>query len=123
MGAQIGPIRFRSLRITSEEGATIDLDKIPKGNVEPFVTALEAAINAVAIEPITINVKKGLAGQGWSFTKPAEMVLRSRPAAVDPIHAPAVQAVGDPLRALQMRLVNGEISKEQYEEMRKILMR
>jgi len=122
MTAQIGPIRYGSINITSEEDATIGLDKIPKGNVEPFVEALEAAINTVAIEPISINVKKGLSGQGWNFTKPAEMVLRSRPATADAIHAPTAQAVGDPLRALQMRLVNGEISKEQYEEMRKILM-
>ena len=123
MSAQIGPIRYGSLKITSEEGVTIDLDKIPKGGVEPFVTALENAINAIAVEPISINVKKGLMGKEWSFTKPAEMLLRSRPATEAP--APATSstapAVGDPLKALQMRLVKGEITKEQYEELRKYL--
>jgi hypothetical protein len=59
VSAQIGPIRYGSLKITSEEGVTIDLNKIPKGGVEPFVTALENAINAIAVEPISINVKKG----------------------------------------------------------------
>ena len=121
MSAQIGPIRFGSIEITSEEGATIGLDKIPKGDVEPFVTALEKAINAIAIEPISINVKKGLAGKGWGFTKPAEMVLRSRPATEAPVPASAAPVSDDPLRALQMRLVKGEITKEQYEEMRKFL--
>ena len=31
VSAQIGPIRYGSLKITSEEGVTIDLNKIPKG--------------------------------------------------------------------------------------------
>ena len=135
VSAQIGPIRYGSLKITSEEGVTIDLNKIPKGGVEPFVTALENAINAIAVEPISINVKKGLMGKEWSFTKPAEMLLRSRPANEAPAPAPApvlaappapapsspAPAVDDPLKALQMRLVKGEITKEQYEELRKYL--
>ena len=141
VSAQIGPIRYGSLTIASEEGVTIDLNKIPKGGVEPFVAALENAINSIAVEPISINVKKGLMGKEWSFTKPAEMLLRSRPAteapapaavsapaptpgpAAAPAPAPAstAQAVGDPLKALQMRLVKGEITREQYEELRKYL--
>jgi len=135
VSAQIGPIRYGSLKITSEEGVTIDLNKIPKGDVEPFVTALENAINAIAVEPISINVKKGLMGKEWSFTKPAEMLLRSRPTTEAPAPAPApalaaapapapsstAPAVDDPLKALQMRLVKGEITKEQYEELRKYL--
>ena len=63
MSAQIGPIRFGSITIASEEGATNGLNKIPKGDVEPFVAALETAINAIAIEPISINVKKSLTGK------------------------------------------------------------
>lgn len=125
VSAQIGPIRYGSLKITNEEGLAIDLSKIPKGDVEPFVTALENAINAIAVEPISINVKKGLMGKEWSFTKPAEMLLRSRPATEAPAPAPAPSSTApvsdDPLRALQMRLVKGEITKEQYEEMRKFL--
>lgn len=46
------PIRYGSLKITNEEGLAIDLSKIPKGDVEPFVTALENAINAIAVEPV-----------------------------------------------------------------------
>ena len=125
MGAQIGPIRYGSLKITSEEGVTIDLDKIPKGNVEPFVTALEDAINAIAVEPISINVKKGLMGMEWSFTKRAEMLMRSRPEPKTPVPTPAPTPVAsvsdDPLKALQMRFVKGEITKEQYEEMKQFL--
>ena len=125
VSAQIGPIRYGSLKITSEEGLTIDLNKIPKGDVEPFVTALEDAINAIAVEAISINVKKGLMGKEWSFTKPAEMLLRSRPATEAPAPAPApiyaAPVSDDPLKALQMRLVKGEITKEQYEEMRQYL--
>jgi hypothetical protein len=89
--------------------------------VEPFVTALENAINAIAVEPISINVKKGLIGKEWSFTKPAEMLLRSRPATEAPAPSSTAPAVDDPLKALQMRLVKGEITKEQYEELRKYL--
>jgi hypothetical protein len=111
VSAQIGPIRYGSLKITSEEGVTIDLNKIPKGDVEPFVTALENAINAM----------KGLMGKEWSFTKPAEMLLRSRPATEAPAPSSTAPAVDDPLKALQMRLVKGEITKEQYEELRKYL--
>ena len=123
MNAQIGPIRYGSLKITSEEGVTIDLDKIPKGNVELFVTALEDAINAIAVEPKSINVKKGLMGKEWSFTEPAEMLLRSRPEsrAPTPAPTPVAPASDDPLKALQMRFVKGEITKEQYEEMKQFL--
>jgi hypothetical protein len=121
VSAQIGPIRYGSLKITSEEGLTIDLNKIPKGDVEPFVTALENAINAIAVEAISINVKKSLMGKKWSFTKPAEMLLRSRPATDAPAPSSAAPVSDDPLRALQMRLVKGEITKEQYEEMRQYL--
>ena len=53
------------------------------------------------------------------------MLLRARPATEAPAPAPAPVPVAlvsdDPLRALQMRLVKGEITKEQYEEMRKYL--
>ena len=56
------------------------------------------------------------------------MLLRSRPANEAPAPAPApalaappAPAVDDPLKALQMRLVKGEITKEQYEELRKYL--
>ncbi len=125
LNAQIGPIRFGSLTIASEEGATNGLNKIPKGDVEPFVEALENAINAIAVEPITINVKKSLMGKEWNFTKPAEMLLRSRPVTGAPAFAPAPATAApvsvDPLKALQMRFVKGEITKEQYEEMRKFL--
>jgi len=121
VSAQIGPIRYGSLTITSEEGVTIDLNKIPKGNVEPFVTALEDAINAIAVEPISINVKKGLMGMEWNFTKPAEMLLRSRPLAPSPAPTQVAPVSDDPLKVLQMRFVKGEITKEQYEEMKNFL--
>ena len=64
-------------------------------------------------------------GKEWSFTKPAEMLLRSRPVTGAPALAPAPATAApvsvDPLKALQMRFVKGEITKEQYEEMRKFL--
>lgn len=62
-------------------------------------------------------------GKEWSFTKPAEMLLRSRPATEAPAPAPssAAPVSDDPLRALQMRLVKGEITQEQYEEMKAFL--
>ncbi len=121
LNAQIGPIRYGSLTIASEEGATNGLNKIPKGDVEPFVEALEKAINAIAVEPITINVKKSLMGKEWNFTKPAEMLLRSRPLAPSPAPTQVAPVSDDPLKFLQMRFVKGEITKEQYEEMKNFL--
>ena len=117
--AQIGPVFYGSVQITSEEGQSYDINQIPKEYVEPFLDKLEDAINAIAVEPITINLKKTLTGKTWSFTKPAETVFRSK--AASPEVSPTTQAEIDPLKALQMRFVRGEISKDQYEDMKKTL--
>ena len=91
--------------------------------MEPFVTALEDAINGIAVEPISINVKKELTIMEWNFTKPAKMLPRSRlePRAPTPAPTPMSPASDDPLKALQMRFVNGEIIKERYKEMKQFL--
>lgn len=118
LDAEVGAIRFGNITITNEDDDVFKLERILKGDVEPFIQALEQSINKIAVEPITITHKKNLLGREWHFTKPAEMVFKSSGQSVG-VSIP--RAVRDPLEALKMRYVNGEISKEEYEEMRRVL--
>ena len=125
MKAQRGMIAFGSIVFESEDGETIALKRMPKDEIEDFVMALEVAINNVAVEPIRIKRKKGLAGKmAWEFKKSAEMIFKSRhpePNALSYQSQEAAKSSTDPLTELKLRLARGEITMEQYLETEKIL--
>jgi len=122
MEAHTGKVRNGSIIFRDEENEVINLDKIPNDQIEPFISALETAINNIAVEPISIDRSRGLLGnRNWSFNKAEELVIKSR--------APETRVIGekpekeeeDPLQALKLRFVKGEITKDEYLEMKELL--
>ncbi len=126
MKAERGRVRFGSIEFKNEEKKKpIKLSKVPKKDIEPFIEALEIAMNNVAVEPISIKRSKGLIGKmRWEFKKTPEMLFKSRPAGADSLERrPFIKGEpeADPLRKLKLRFVNGEISEEEYLRMRELL--
>ncbi len=126
MKAERGRVRFGSIEFKSEEmKKPIKLSKVPKKDIEPFIAALEIAINNVAVEPISIKRSKGLIGKmRWEFKKTPETLFKSRPAEADSLERRPFskeEPEADPLRKLKLRFVNGEISEEEYQRMKELL--
>ena len=126
MKAERGRVRFGSIEFKSEEmKKPIKLSKVPKKDIEPFIAALEIAMNNVAVEPISIKRSKGLIGKmRWEFKKTPETLFKSRPAGADSLERRPFskeEPEADPLRKLKLRFVNGEISEEEYLRMKELL--
>ena len=125
MKAERGRMIWSSLYLEGEDGAMIGLKRVPKEEMEDFVMALELAINNVAVEPIRIKRSKGLMGKmTWEFKKTAEMIFKSRAPETTVLQSKSQindNVSADPLKELKMRLVRGEISKEEYNELKEIL--
>ena len=126
MKAEKGRVRFGSIEFKSEEKKKpIKLSKVPKRDIEPFIAALEIAMNNVAVEPISIKRSKGLIGKmRWEFKKTPETLFKSRPAGADSLERRPFskeEPEVDPLRKLKLRFVNGEISEEEYQRMKELL--
>jgi hypothetical protein len=123
MKAERGRMSFGSIVFVSEEGDEIVLKKVPKDHIEDFVLALEIAINNVAIEAIRIKRVKGLLGKmEWEFKKSAEMIFRARPPDSEALeYQSQSRGNSDPLNELKLRLARGEITMEQFMEMKKVI--
>jgi hypothetical protein len=126
MKAERGRVRFGSIEFKSEEmKKPIKLSKVPKKDIEPFIAALEIAMNNVAVEPISIKRSKGLIGKmRWEFKKTPETLFKSRPAEADSLERRPFskgEPEADPLKKLKLRFVNGEISEEEYLRMKELL--
>lgn len=121
MKASTGRLMYGVIQFKSEEKGYIRLNNVLKDQIEPFVQALETAINNIAVEPITIKRSKSLGGKRtWAFKKSAEMLFKTRTPETG-ILTRQPQVKEDPLKALKMRFVKGEITKEEYLEMKKLL--
>ncbi len=126
MTAERGRLRFGSIEFKSEDmKKPIKLSKVPKKDIEPFIAALEIAMNNVAVEPISIKRSKGLIGKmRWEFKKTPETLFKSRPAEADSLERRPFskgEPEADPLKKLKLRFVNGEISEEEYLRMKELL--
>ena len=124
--AERGRVRFGSIEISSEElKKTIKVKKVPKKDIEPFIEALEIALNNVAVAPISIKRSKGLAGKmKWEFKKTPEMLFKSRPADGSILQRRDFfreENNKEALEQLKMRFVKGEITEEEYLRMRDLL--
>ena len=120
MKAERGRVRYGSIAFKDEDGEVVSLNRVSKEYLEPFVDSLEKALNDVAVEPVSIERKKGLMGKmEWRFLKPAEMVFVAKPTQRQQ-ETRAARPL-DPLEALKMRFVNGEITEEEYLRKKKLL--
>jgi len=111
--------------IKGEENVRLKLGWMNKEQARKTINAIKDALNAIAIEPVTIEVKKGLTHETWILKKPKEFVSRVVPAGTTVHHAPAVEKKEDPLEKLKKlkELYDmGVITAEEYEEKRKKLL-
>lgn len=120
--AETGRVAFGTVEFEGDDEESISLAQVPRDAVQPFVDSFEATMNGIVLDPISVKRGKGLMGRmTWEFSKPAKMRFRKRGEARGE-EAPHPQAdAEDPLVNLQMRLVNGEITEEEYLSMRRLL--
>ena len=124
MKAERGRMVFGSIIFESEDGSRIRLKRVPKNDIEDFVLSLEIAINNIAVEPIRIKRSKGLMGKmTWEFKKTPEMIFKTRTpeTSVLKFESEDTKLKEDPLSELKMRLAKGEITADQYIELKNIL--
>jgi hypothetical protein len=112
--------------IKGEEDIRLKLGWMNKEQARNTINAIKDALNAIAVEPVGVEVKKGLTHETWILKKPGELVTRVAPAGTT-ISQPSVTAEKeeDPLEKLKKlkELYDmGVISPEEYKEKRKKLL-
>jgi len=111
--------------ITGEEDIHLKLGWMNKEQARNTINAIKDALNAIAVEPVTVEVNKGLTHETWRLKKPKELVTRFAEAG-STIRHPSVEAEGDPmdrLKKLKELYDMGVLTAEEYEEKRKELIK
>ncbi len=108
--------------IEGEENITLKLGWMNKEEARKAINAIKDALNAIAIEPVSIGVNKGLTSETWVLNKPKEFVTRTMPAYRPTPQAPAKEDPLEKLKKLKELYDMGVISQEEYEEKRKKLL-
>ncbi|WP_210411186.1 PH domain-containing protein [Thermococcus aciditolerans] len=111
--------------IKGEENIRLKLGWMNKEQARNTINAIKDALNAIAVEPVTIEVKKGLTHETWVLKKPKELVSRVVPGGATIQHTAGAEKKEDPLEKLKKlkELYDmGVISAEEYEEKRKKLL-
>ena len=117
MKAERGLLTFGKILFVNENKEEINLKKVRKEQIEPFIESLEKALNNIAVEPISIKRIKHLGSNMlWEFEKPAELLFRSQKDVME-----TRDGVTNPLDELGMRYVRGEISETEYRRMKHFL--
>lgn len=114
--AKIGAVMWGEFILEGEEDTRIHLERVKKEGIISTFESMKEAINEIAIEPLSIVRKKRLFSEEWYLSKPPEMIMRQKSASI-----PEYPIEGDPLKMLKIRYAKGEITKEEYEEMKKVI--
>lgn len=112
--AKTGKVVWGEFFLEGEEENKIHLDRVKRENIASTFKSMIEAINAIAVEPLSIRHKRGILGEDWALSKPPEMVMRGVTTATN-------ETDDDPLRILKIRYAKGEINQEEYEKMKKNL--
>ncbi|ASJ07949.1 hypothetical protein A3L11_01385 [Thermococcus siculi] len=111
--------------IKGEEDIRLKVGWMNKEQARNTINAIKDALNAIAVEPVGVEINKGLTHETWVLKKPKELVTRFAPAGETITHPPATAEKEDPLEKLKKlkELYDmGVISPEEYEEKRKKLL-
>jgi hypothetical protein len=107
--------------IEVEGGEKIRLTWLDKEEGRKAINAIYEAVKAIAIEPPTIEKKKGVIGEDIAVTKPKEVVMRSKQI-VTSIPTTGKSDVAELLKQLKELRDRGVITEEEYKEkVRKLL--
>lgn len=107
--------------IEVEGGEKIKLTWLDKEEGRKAINAIYEAVKAIAIEPPTIEKKKGVIGEDIAVIKPKEVVMRSKQI-VASIPITGESDVAELLKQLKELRDRGVITEEEYKEkVRKLL--
>ncbi|WP_297062244.1 PH domain-containing protein [Thermococcus sp.] len=106
--------------IEGEEDVTLRLGWMNKEEARRAINAIKDALNAIAVEPVSIGVNKGLTSETWTLRKPKEFITRTVP--VQRAEAPPKEDPVEKLKKLKELYDLGIISQEEYEEKRRKLL-
>ena len=101
-----------------EDGRVAELEWLKKEGALEVLNAIKKALQAVAVEPVSIEKQKKLIGEEWFIRKPMEVISR----AVLTSRGEPEEDIAEKLRKLKALLDEGLITKEEYEEKRKELL-
>ncbi|MCI4437855.1 MAG: PH domain-containing protein [Ignisphaera sp.] len=103
--------------IEVEGGEKIVLTWMDKEEARKAINAVYEAVKSIAIEPPTVEKKKGVVGEDITIVKPREVVIRARQ-----FMAGGRGDVADLLRYLKELRDRGVLSEEEYQEKVKKLL-
>lgn len=107
--------------LKNEDGSLIKVDWLHKEGCKEAIEAIRDALNAIAVEPVSISKKKMLAGrEEWTIMKPKEVVSKRR--VVEKPEAPTKEDPMEKLKKLKELYDEGVINQEEYEEKKNELM-
>ncbi len=106
-----------SFTITSEDKKKINIGWLQKEDAVRAIETIKNVLNKVAVEPISIEKKKGLLGEDWILNKPKETISKT----ISKVKKEE-EDVFEKLKKLKELYDKGIITKEEYEEKKKILL-
>lgn len=112
--------------LKDEDGHHIQISWLDKKECEDAIITIRDALNAIAVEPVSIQKKKQLVGGKWILRKPKEIVTRSMPMAMvtetQRSSAPQAEDPIEKLKRLKDLYDAGILSEAEYQEKKQRLM-
>ncbi len=108
--------------LKNEDKHHISINWLGKKECKDAIITIRDAINAISIEPVSIQKKKTLVGEKWSLRKPLETITRTMPMAQVIERTQPAQKTDDPVDKLKkIKELNeiGILSDGEYEEKRR----
>jgi len=118
-----GPVASEFV-LKSEEGRIINLTWMEREEAKSALKAIQDSLNAIAVEPVSIQKKKGLLGEDLLLKKPPELVSRTLPMTrvIEERKVKAEEGPAEKLKKLKELYDAGVINEQEYEEKRKKLL-
>jgi len=112
--------------IKREDGHKLKLSWMDRKEATEAIEAIKDALNAIAVEPVSIKKKKGLIGEEMSISKPKELVTRTLPmTTIVEKSVSGSSEAEDPLEKLKkLKELHeaGILTDEEFEEKKKALL-
>ncbi|AGK61516.1 hypothetical protein Asulf_01538 [Archaeoglobus sulfaticallidus PM70-1] len=109
--------------LVREDGKKVIIPWMEKDESQQAIIAIRDALNAVSVEQISIDKKKGLMKESWTLKKPKEVITRTLP--MTQVIETKKEVKEDPiekLKKLKELYDMGLLTEEEYETKRKELL-
>ena len=107
--------------VKAEDEFRLKLGWMNKEEARKTINAIKDALNAIAVEPVGVEVKKGLTSEEWVLKKPKEFVTRTAPVPVGKTREEKEYPM-ESLKKLKELYDMGVINQKEYEEKRTKLL-